>query len=98
MDPGSPLRFGRDDAEPPSARAGRARRPPLHASIGVGEFGLRVARIVEGVDVLHPGLDRLALGVALHRLERLRPEARVALDRGTELAVDDGLERILLAV
>ena len=48
--------------------------------------------------VLHPGLDRLALGVAGHGLEGLRAEARIAFDDRVDLAVDDRLHGFLAAV
>ena len=70
--------------------------PGVEGTVSAGEL-VRVGGVEELVVVLHPGRD-LALGVGRHGLERLRPEARVALDRRTQLAIDDRLERVARAI
>src|SRR5215218_10285406 len=67
------------------------RKPEL--SVGRRQGLGRVARIVEVVDVLDIGRNLLPVRILFHHFEGLGPEARIALAGGTELAVDDRLER-----
>ena len=55
-------------------------------------FGIAVVVEHIRVDDLHR--DLLPGGVLVQRLERLWTKARVALHRGAELAIDDGLQGI----
>src|SRR5262245_51122130 len=82
-------------------RAGTARRMPARrprCSVGFGEVSCRRVLVEEPVDVHHPGLDLLALAVALDGVERLRPEFGIALDRRTHLALEDRVDRVFCAV